>query len=153
MTRNCKNLFYYVSNTTVDLWWSHQYGSHWLHLCIADALSSPSFQIRVCYRHCSQLSTVMNNIVEPESGVTTLDNIVNNGEQCGSIWAAQHCPILFSTILQQYKVHIRSRQPGIISVMFRSLLWFYNNECKAQSNCIHDLTFRHSSLVSSSGVI
>ncbi len=43
ITRNCKNLFCYVSNTTVDLWWSHQYGRHWLHLCIADALSSPSF--------------------------------------------------------------------------------------------------------------
>ena len=45
ITRNCKNLFYYISNTTVDLWWSHQYCRHWLHLCLADALSSPSFQI------------------------------------------------------------------------------------------------------------
>ena len=27
------------------MWWSYQYGRHWLHLCIADALSSPSFQI------------------------------------------------------------------------------------------------------------
>ncbi len=27
------------------------------------------------------------------------------------------------------------------------------NKCKAQSNCIHDPTFRHSNLVSSSGVI
>ncbi len=76
ITRNCKNLFYYDSNTTVDLWWSHQYGRHWLHLCIADALSSPSFKISVCCPHCSQLSTVMNNIVEPESGVTMLNNIV-----------------------------------------------------------------------------
>ena len=38
---------------------------------------------------------------------------------------------------------VRSRQPDIISVMFRSLLWFYKNECKAQSNCIHDPTSRH----------
>ena len=27
------------------IWWSYQYGRNWLHLCIADALSSPSFQI------------------------------------------------------------------------------------------------------------
>ena len=33
--------------------------------------------------HCSQLSTILNNIVEPESGVTILFNIVDNGEQCG----------------------------------------------------------------------
>ena len=47
ITRNYKNLFefHYVSNAIVDLRWSHQYGCHWLHLCIADALSSPSFQI------------------------------------------------------------------------------------------------------------
>ena len=42
---------------------------------------------------------------------------------------------------------VRSQQPDIISIMFRSLLWFYKNECKAHSNCIHDPTFRHSSLV------
>jgi hypothetical protein len=31
-----------ATRTTGDLWWSHQYGRHWLHLCIADVLSSPS---------------------------------------------------------------------------------------------------------------
>ena len=36
-----------------------------------------------------------------------------------------------------------------VSVMFLSLLWFYKNECKAQSNCTHDPTFRHSNIVSS----
>ena len=35
-------------------------------------------------------------------------------------------------------------------LMFRSLSWLCLNECKARSNCIHDPTFRHSSLVSSS---
>jgi hypothetical protein len=30
--RNCENLFHNVSNITVDLCWSHQYGHHWLHL-------------------------------------------------------------------------------------------------------------------------
>ena len=33
---------------------------------------------------------------------------------------------------EKYIKFVRSRQPGIISVMFRSLLWFYKNECKAQ---------------------
>ncbi len=33
------------------------------------------------------------------------------------------------------------------------ILWFYKNKCKAQLNCIHDPTFRHSNLVSSSGLI
>ena len=36
--------FYYVNNTSVDLWWSLRYGCHWLHRCTADALSSSSFQ-------------------------------------------------------------------------------------------------------------
>ena len=58
ITRNCKNVFYYVSNTAVGLWWSHQYGRHWLHLFIADALSSPSFQISGLYM-CACLSVNM----------------------------------------------------------------------------------------------
>ena len=45
-----------------------------------------------------------------------------------------------------------SRQRGLLSVMFRLLLWCCQNERKAQSNCIHDPTFRHSCLVSSLGV-
>ena len=59
ITRNSENLFYYVSNTTVDLWWSHQYGRHWLHLCIADALSSPSFQISDIGRMTEVLTPVI----------------------------------------------------------------------------------------------
>jgi hypothetical protein len=42
-----------------------------------------------------------------------------------------------------------SRQPGIISAMFSLATLVLINECKAQLNCIHDPTFRHSSLVSS----
>ena len=34
---------------------------------------------------------------------------------------------------------VHSREPGEISVMFRSLLWFFYNECKAQSNCIRNV--------------
>ena len=39
-----------------------------------------------------------------------------------------------------------------LPVMFRLLLWGFFNEWKIQSNCTHDQTFRHSSLVFSSGV-
>jgi hypothetical protein len=39
-----------------------------------------------------------------------------------------------------------------MSVMFRLLLWFFKMS-NTLSNCIHDPTFRHSSLVSSLGVI
>jgi hypothetical protein len=45
------------------------------------------------------LSTILNNIVEPESGVTILFNIVDNCEQCGQ--ASINCSILFSSILHQ----------------------------------------------------
>ena len=34
------------------------------------------------WRHCSQLSTTVNSIVEPELGVTMLNNTVDNCEQC-----------------------------------------------------------------------
>ena len=53
----------------------------------------------LCGPHCSHLSTILNNIVEPESGVTILSNIVDNCEQL--MWVTQHCLILFSSILQQ----------------------------------------------------
>ncbi len=33
--------------------------------------------------HCSQLLTILNNIGKPESGVTTLNIIVDYIEQCG----------------------------------------------------------------------
>ncbi len=39
----------------------------------------------LCCSHCSQLlSTILNNIVEPESGVTALDSIVDNLNNVGS---------------------------------------------------------------------
>jgi hypothetical protein len=53
----------------------------------------------LCGPHCSHLSTILNNIVEPESGVTILLNIVDNCEQCGP--HNIYCSILFSSILQQ----------------------------------------------------
>ena len=47
---------------------------------------------------------------------------------------------------------VNSRQPAVV-ILFRSLLWFCINECKARSKCIHSPTFQHSSLVSSLGLI
>jgi hypothetical protein len=44
-----------------------------------------------CGPHCSQLSTILNNIVEPESGVTILFNIADNCEQCGPHNIVQSC--------------------------------------------------------------
>jgi hypothetical protein len=38
-----------------------------------------------CCPRCSHLSTVLNNIVDPESGVTILFNIVDSYEQCGRV--------------------------------------------------------------------
>ena len=45
----------------------------------------------LCGPHCSHLSTISNNIVEPESGVTILFNIVDNCEQCGPHNIVQSC--------------------------------------------------------------
>ena len=53
----------------------------------------------LCCPRCSHLSTILNNVVEPESGVTILFNIVDNYEQCGQ--QTEHCSIMFSSILQQ----------------------------------------------------
>jgi hypothetical protein len=44
-----------------------------------------------CCPRCSHLSTILNNIVEPESGVTILFNIVDNCEQCGQQSIVQSC--------------------------------------------------------------
>jgi hypothetical protein len=44
-----------------------------------------------CCPRCSHLSTIFNNIVEPESGVTTLFNIVDNCELCGQQSIVQSC--------------------------------------------------------------
>ena len=44
-----------------------------------------------CCPRCSHLSTVLNNTVEPESGVTILFNIVDSYEQCGQKNIVQSC--------------------------------------------------------------
>ena len=46
------------------------------------------------------MSTILNKIVEHETGVTMLNNIVENTEQC-SMLAAKCCLIMFSSPLQQ----------------------------------------------------
>jgi hypothetical protein len=44
-----------------------------------------------CCPRCSHLSTIFNNVVEPESGVTMLFNIVDSYEQCGQQNIVQSC--------------------------------------------------------------
>jgi hypothetical protein len=44
-----------------------------------------------CCPCCSHLSTILNNVVEPESGVAILFNIVDNCEQCGQQNIVQSC--------------------------------------------------------------
>ena len=44
-----------------------------------------------CCPRCSHLSTILNNVVEPESGVTVLFNIVDSYEQCGQQNIVQSC--------------------------------------------------------------
>ena len=62
----------------------------------------------LCGPHCSHLSTILNNMVEPESGGTILFNIVDNCEQCGQQNIVQSCfrqycnnLIVFSCVKQQ----------------------------------------------------
>ena len=45
----------------------------------------------LCGPHCSQLSTILNNIVTPDSGSTILFNIVDKCEQCGPHNIVQSC--------------------------------------------------------------
>ena len=44
-----------------------------------------------CCPHCSRLLTILNNVIEPESGVTMLKNVVENCEQCGQQNIFQSC--------------------------------------------------------------
>jgi hypothetical protein len=44
-----------------------------------------------CCPRCSHLSTILNNVVEPESGVTISFNIVDSYEQCGQQNIVQSC--------------------------------------------------------------
>ena len=44
-----------------------------------------------CCLHCSQLSTILNNIVTPDSGSTILFNIVDKCEQRGQQNIVQSC--------------------------------------------------------------
>jgi hypothetical protein len=55
------------------------------------------------------LSTILNNVVEPESGVTVLFNIVDSYEQCGQQNIVQSC-------FHQYCINLSvfRRVPGII---------------------------------------
>jgi hypothetical protein len=54
-----------------------------------------------CCPHCSQLSTILNKIVTPDSGSTILFNIVN--WQAWTTWATKHCSILLNSGLSIFK--------------------------------------------------
>ena len=64
-----------------------------------------------CCPHCSRLSTILNNIVKPESGVTILFNTVNSLEQCGQQNVVQYCfhqlgtSCSFFAVYNPYHVH------------------------------------------------
>ena len=48
----------------------------------------------LCCPHCSMLSTILNKMLglnHPQSGVTMLNNIVDNIEQCGQHNIVQSC--------------------------------------------------------------
>jgi hypothetical protein len=68
-----------------------------------------------CCPRCSHLSTILNNIVEPESGVTILFNIVDNCEQCGQQNIVQSC-------FHQYCINLS------VFTRVRSLDYSYNFE-------------------------
>ena len=54
--------------------------------------------------HCSQLSPIMNNIVEPESGVTMMNSIVDNIEQCRQQNIVQSCCHLNKLIISSLNI-------------------------------------------------
>ena len=60
-------------------------GQQWWEPCLM--VQAPMF----CCPRCSHLSTILNNVVEPESGVTILFNIVDSYEQCGQQNIVQSC--------------------------------------------------------------
>jgi hypothetical protein len=57
-----------------------------------------------CCPHCSQLSTILNNIVTPDSGSTTLFNIVDKCEQRGQQNIVQSCWATGSAFFAVYQM-------------------------------------------------
>jgi hypothetical protein len=75
-----------------------------------------------CCPRCSHLSTILNKIVELESGVTILFNIVDSCEQCGQqnivqTCFHQHCNnlIVFSRVL------------SLDYLLLQQLLYYFHN--------------------------
>jgi hypothetical protein len=80
-------------------------GFCWLWLRLVLRYISLHFTWRILERKRSRWAKplrrrVHGNVVEPESGVTVLFNIVDSYEQC-AMRAAKHCSILFSSVLHQ----------------------------------------------------
>ena len=78
----------------------------------------------LCCPRCSHLSTILNNVVEPESGVTILFNIVDNYEQCGQQNIVQSCFHQYCNNLIVFcRVEIAAKLASVNGPL-RSTLWF-----------------------------
>jgi hypothetical protein len=81
-----------------------------------------------CSPHCSQLSTILNNIVTPDSGSTILFNIVYKCEQRGqqnivqSCWAAGSAFIaVYNTIILLRILFLKLKNPPKIPLLVTKL--------------------------------
>jgi hypothetical protein len=95
-----------------------------------------------CCPRCSHLSTILNNIVEPESGL--LFNIVDNCEQCGQQNIVQSCFHQYCNNLSVFTLHASiyyifdftaSLINGIFSRIYK-LLRFTNNPVNNDVNVL-----------------
>jgi hypothetical protein len=74
-----------------------------------------------CCPRCSHLSTILNNVVEPESSVTLLFNIVDSYEQCGQQNIVQSCFHQYCINLSVFTRVVEPSQSTAFSVLFLSL--------------------------------
>jgi hypothetical protein len=77
-----------------------------------------------CCPRCSHLSTILNNIVEPESGVTILFNIVDKCEQRGQQNIVQSC---FHQHCNNLSVFMRVNNDHILTLFGITSLGIYSN--------------------------
>jgi hypothetical protein len=74
-----------------------------------------------CCPRCSHLSTILNNIIEPELGVTILFNIVDSYEQCGQQNIVQSC---FHQYCHNLTIYLYN-----VDYLSSQQLWYYNTFC------------------------
>jgi transcription elongation factor Elf1 len=84
-----------------------------------------------CCPRCSHLSTILNNIVEPKSGVTILFNIVDNCKQCGQQSIFQSCFHQYCNNLRVFNLRVEASGPIYkhnISIQVRHVFSFKNRK-------------------------